>query len=304
MKLKNAAFVCAVMVAGAWSPATADDIATSTIAQAGAPATITRCFVTYAYGFQSSFNLYNRTSHSLIDASIEYRFYDRDNTQIGRTAYTYTPGETISPQDTGTFNNNSIYVSLQEPVSAVSRVTCRLSGAHFTGRLAWKSGSPWQGGALSPNPKSEAARDDAPLGGTGQAAATRSAHRTTTGFKFDVEKAWNDVVRDGIFVHDALIVHGGDNGVTVRPSDFVLTMALANGAQKTYPGMTTAAPTYQKYNPLTKDYTTAYQIDPKTDLGRLGSIIVPAHSDVSVTVTFTVSDQIADASANRQVGLR
>lgn len=125
----------------------------------------------------------------------------------------------------------------------------------------------------------------------------------TAGIKFDVEGAWNDVVRDGMFVHDALVVHGGDIDVTIRPSDFVLTMALANGAQKTYSGMTAGAPTYQRYNALTKDYATAYQIDPKTDLGRLGSVIVRAHADVSVTVTFAVPDQVADASANRQVGL-
>lgn len=90
MKFVNAVVLCALLVAGAQNPAAADDIATSSIVQPGAPATITRCFVSYECGFRSAFNIYNRTSHSLIDASIEYRFYDRDNTQIGRTAYTYT----------------------------------------------------------------------------------------------------------------------------------------------------------------------------------------------------------------------
>lgn len=258
------------------------------------------------FGFQSSFNLYNRSSHSLIDGSVEYRFFDRDNTQIGRTAYTYTPSETLSPQDTGTFNNNYIYVNLSEPVSAVSRVTCKLTGAHFTGRLTWKSGSAWQGGPLSPVPKTEAARDDAAISANQTAAGPSSgagAGRRSS-LKFEVEKAWNDVVRDGMWVHDALIIHGGENPVTIRPADFVLTMALANGAQKTYPGLATTAPTYQKYNAFTKETTTAYQIEPKTDLGRLGSLIVPAHADVAVTVTFAVPDQIADATANRQISLR
>lgn len=304
MRLFGSIIFGAAIVALTITSAVADQIATSTISHPSGPITITRCLVNYPFNsFESSFNIYNRTTHSVIDASIEYRFYDRDNTQIGRTAYTYTAGETLAPQDTATFNNRYIGVDLAEPISAVSRITCRLTGAHFTGRLAWKLGSSWQGGPLSPNPKAEAARDDAPITNNTPIASANGIHRSTS-FKFDVENAWNDVVRNGMYVHDTLIIHGGDNGVTVRPADFVLTMGLANGAKKTYPGMTTGAPTYQKYNLVTKEYKTAYQIEPKTDLGLLGTLIVPEHADVSVTVTFVVPDPIADASANRQVGLR
>lgn len=81
-------------------------------------------------------------------------------------------------------------------------------------------------------------------------------------------------------------------------------MSLANGAKKLYPALAGGAPTYQKYNVITKECKTVYQIELKTDLGQLGTLIVPAHIDINVTVTFAVSDQVADASANRQVGLR
>ena len=116
-------FCALIMIAGAPLAADADDIATSIVAQAAAPAAITRCSVTNVstYSFGSSFNVYDRSSHNLIDVAIEYRFFDRDNVQIGSNTYVYTPGETISAQDTGTFNNNFHSVSLAEPASAVSR---------------------------------------------------------------------------------------------------------------------------------------------------------------------------------------
>jgi len=122
--------------------------------------------------------------------------------------------------------------------------------------------------------------------------------------KFDVTSAWNDVTPQGLFVHDSLLIHGGDNPATLRPSNFSLTMNLAAGAQKTYQGLTAPAPSYQKYNAFTKTYALAYEIDPQTDFGRLGSIIVPAHGVVAITVTFAIADQVAEPTDNRNVSIR
>jgi hypothetical protein len=81
-------------------------------------------------------------------------------------------------------------------------------------------------------------------------------------------------------------------------------MHLANGASKEYTALPTSAPTYQKLNPLGSQTTTAYEVDPKVDLGGLGSIIVPAGGTVQVVATFLVPDVVANANDNRQVGLR
>jgi hypothetical protein len=86
---------------------------------------------------------------------------------------------------------------------------------------------------------------------------------------------------------------------TVTPSDFTLTMMLADGTGRTYAGMTQAAPTYQKINPLGNQLITAYEVDPQTDLGRMGSVAVPAHGTISVTVTFMVPDAVANPNDNR-----
>jgi hypothetical protein len=120
-----------------------------------------------------------------------------------------------------------------------------------------------------------------------------------------VVRAWNDVVGGNLFVHVALNMHGGDADIALRPERLALTMTLSNNARKSYTAMIGAAPTYQKYNPLGNATLTAYEVDPKDDLGGLGSIVIPARGSVNVTATFNVGqDPIADPTDNRRVAIR
>jgi len=138
--------------------------------------------------------------------------------------------------------------------------------------------------------RSQAPRDEEPPG-----------HPIT----FTVTNAWNDTVNGTLFVHDAIAITGGADDVTVQPGDFALTMQLANGAKKSYGSMTEAAPTYQKLSALSpNNLTTAYEVDPKDDLGSIGPITVPAHGSVHVIITFQVPDTVAAPTDNRAVSLR
>jgi len=119
-----------------------------------------------------------------------------------------------------------------------------------------------------------------------------------------VTNAWSDTFNGAILVHDTISVTGGSADTTLTARQFALTMSLANGARKTYFGLTQAAPTYQKINPLGSTTMTAYEVAPKSDLGGLGSIVVPSHGNVTVTVTFVVPDALTNSSDNRSVVLR
>ena len=124
-------------------------------------------------------------------------------------------------------------------------------------------------------------------------------------FSISPTNSWNDTVSGNLLIHVAIEVQGGESDASLRASDITLTMALANGGKKTYVGMTSPAPTFQKLNPLGNAPTTAYQVDPKEDLGRLGSLIVPAHGTVKVVATFLVgNDVVANPSNNRNVSLK
>ena len=113
------------------------------------------------------------------------------------------------------------------------------------------------------------------------------------------------MVQGALFVHAALDIQGGSTDANLTPNMLMLTMQLSNGAKKSYGAMTQAAPTYQKLNPLGQTTQTAYEVDPKDDLGAIGSIIVPAHGTVHVIATFFVgTDVVADPTSNRQVALQ
>jgi hypothetical protein len=120
-----------------------------------------------------------------------------------------------------------------------------------------------------------------------------------------VTNAWNDMVNGALFVHAAVRIDGAAQDANLAPTQFALTMRLANGAKKVYAAMSRSAPTFQKLNPLNVNTTTtAYEVDPKEDLGSIGSIIVPAHGTVHIVVTFEVDDTIADPNDNRQIILQ
>ena len=80
-------------------------------------------------------------------------------------------------------------------------------------------------------------------------------------------------------------------------------MTLPGGAKKQYPGLAAPAPQYSKIVPGV-GATMAYEVAPADDLGRLGMIVIPAHSSVVTTVTFGLTDQVQTPTDNRAVTVR
>ncbi len=123
-----------------------------------------------------------------------------------------------------------------------------------------------------------------------------------------VTNAWDDTLNGTLFVHDTVVVSGGNSDVTLAPSSFVLAINLANGGRKSYPALSTSAPAYSKFNVAANNGAggdvMVPEVDPSSDLGRLGSITIPAHGSATVTVTFAVTDPVADPKSNRNVTLR
>ena len=287
---------------GVAAPATASDLSSSIISSRTAPLALTRCSVDSQYinGYHTSVNVYNRSTRGMIDFTIEYRFYDRENVQIGSTIHGsrsyFSPNGVTEPGDTATVPIG-IGVDLAEPPEAVSRVTCRLYSAAFTGRSSWRYGQVWHGGPLS-NPPSATTSQSSQHNVPG-----RSAIAGPKSWTFDVAEGWNDKTQVGLFVHDTIVIHGGDADATVRPENFHLRMDLSNGSKKSYSALNQQAPQYTKYGALAGGNTLAFQVDPQQDLGKLGTLIVPAHGTVRVTLTFFVNDSVENASANREITL-
>jgi hypothetical protein len=290
------------------SPALADTpIATQIVQVANTPAMLTRCLMNDGYAYFSSLNVFNRTTHALLDYSVEYRFFDRDQTLIGNATYIYTPGQELDPGDTAAYNNNFVGITLSEPQSAVTLVTCKLVKADFSGRIQWTPNTQWTGGPLQRPPRATSStgtqpeRDTlVPGGGFGEI----SHLRNVSGVTLSVVNAWKDAASDGVFVHDTIILHGGSAAATVRAENLALQVTLASGGQQTIHAMMQAAPSYLKFNGMTNSNQYVPQVDPTTDFGRIGSVIVPAGGDITVTATFAVPGGLADSGAIRAVSLR
>lgn len=263
----------------------------------GAPVLLTNCTATkYSSGLGFATNVENVADVFLTTYSIRFTIYDHGGTVIGQDDLPVTFTSDLAPGDTALHTYPS--PNLSAPLSSAASATCRLQTAKFEGGKSWTYGRTWSG-KLSQPPATQSL-NDTPSSGL---YAAQTPPRTPS-LKIAVVNAWNDVAEGVTFVHDSISVEGGDNDVTLTPSQFTLTMPLANGARKTYYGLMQPAPTYQKLNPLGSTTMTAYEVDPRNDLGGLHSIIVPAHGTVAVTVTFLVPDVIANANDNRQVSLK
>lgn len=279
---------------------------TVVIRNANSPVALTRCKADadyYTAGgtmFSAKIAVANRTVHQLISFDIKLQYYDADNVLIGTAQQSMNLQETLAPGITAAYVVSPFNSPTGEPITALARVTCRINAANFSGRKTWTYGQSWHEPLKSARPRDRGDGDANNAGSVGD----RGGSVQGRGLHIRVANAWNDTVNGVLIVHDAVVVEGGASESHIAPSDFVLTMALANGARKTYPGLAQPAPTYQKYNALTKQNAVAYEVDPQSDLGRLGSVIVPAHATVQVTVSFSVGDPVADANANRAVDLR
>ena len=309
-----ALITCAVLSTASITAArAASDISDRPVAilgNANAPVAITRCKFQYlgTYG-QSFVNVVNRTTHGLLSVAVDARFYDADGVQIGQSIARHAFDDQNGPVASGDTASLAMGfgTNLSEPDSAITRATCRVTEASFTGQKHWTNAQTWPEKImpLAPPPRSYD-----PQGATGNipppfaAAMQQQQNVRSPKFGITVANAWNDALNGNTFVHVALSVQGASTDANLSADMLSLTMRLANGALKTYAGYTAPAPTYQKLNPLGSQTATAYEVDPKVDLGALGPIIVPANGTVSVVVTFLVQDVLANPADNRQVGLR
>lgn len=279
------------------SRAWADDveISGSVIGARTSPVTLTRCHVKHAPAFFDglAFNGTNRTNHQLLSYAVTLRFYDAEQAPIGATTITDYPPAPVMPDDTAPYVAAGIAMSLSEPASAVSRVTCQVTAAAFTGNRVWSPHTTWP---EKLRPLQQQLGDAPPPDHTKRNVVTNAAP-----IGVFVANAWNDAFTGGTIVHAAVVLAGGTVEKQVRPTDLMLTMYLANGGRRRYAGMAQPAPQYQRTNALLSTTTIAYEVDPAVDLGRMGSIIVPAHSNVRVTVSFYVADPVANANDNRNV---
>jgi hypothetical protein len=284
-------------------PASATDeveIVGSIIGAKTAPVMLSRCHAKQGDGYWHvlSFNGLNRTRHQLLSFDVMLKFYDVDNALLGQTTVTDSQATPLAPDDITPYVTQGLPVSLSEPVSAVTRFTCQATAATFTGNKHWTSTAFWPE-KLRPLPQVQ-------LGDTSDATsahAHRSAALSKSPLDVFVSRAWNDTLNGATIVHAAVVITGGSADSQIHPSDFFLTMALANGFKKHYPALAQGAPTYQKINPLGNMPTTAFEVDPHVDLGRLGNVIVPAHGNVNVIASFLVLDPVADANDNKNVTL-
>ena len=265
-----------------------------------APAEIVACSASEtpaARFFPITADVANRTTRDLRAFEIRIQFRDRNDTVIATTTLHPKMDEPLAPGDQASYSTQTYVPAVDRDVA---RQTCRIQRASFAGR-SWSYGQRWPE-RLRP-PVAEKAAASRGGGGGGIGTAANATGRPASPLRIEVANAWNDVSGYAMLVHDTVVVHGAATDVSLRPSDFALTMGLTNGARKTYNALAQAAPSYAKTT-LGSTATTAYQVDPKMDLGALGSIVVPANATVTLTVTFFVSDAVADSGANRGVTLR
>lgn len=265
------------------------------VLSASAPLTITACRNDGNHRYS---DVVNRTRHTLKSYEVEWDAYDAHGKNLGGASLEYQLDPALATGEQGSYFEDVSVEQLGVPSAhAVSRFTCRVVSATFTDGKKWTSGKHWAE-ALLPMPAARTADS----GATGAAPQTVGAPGGSgAALHIEVVNAWNDNVQGTLYVHDTILIHGAAANTTVQSRDFVLTMQLANGGQKSYPGMSQAAPTYSKINPMSQTPGVAFEVDPNMDLGSLGALVVPAQGAVKVTVTFAILETVANPAANRSV---
>jgi hypothetical protein len=268
--------------------------------------------------YQESIHFVNRSRHGLIAATIELRFYDSDGTLIAKARAPYEVNPVVSSGERGVINvlwnpaggyPNSL--SFMEPTSAISKATCAIVAAQFTGMKTWSSQVRWTE-PLVTDPEDQSSSQDQSssgddIGNTPDEALDGSSGRSASrpAITLSVSNAWNDTVQGSLFIHTALEIHGGSSDETLTPDMLTLSLKLANGGKRNYGASAQVAPTYQKISALSSTPVVTNEVDRKEDLGALGSLIIPANGTVHIVATFFIgSDILADPNANRQVTLR
>ena len=272
----------------------------------GSPAELTRCQMVRnsSETLDGTAVVQNRTRHQLSNIQVTVTAYDVEGVKMDVAQSASSPTELVSPGDNAPYKIYTVF-SFKDQARFFARATCRITSAQFSGySQPWTTSKRWTE-KLLPLAKSESSD-------TIQSDRSDTASRRPTGAAqanvpaaIHVTNAWNDVVAGKTLVHVAIDTQGGNSDSTLTPEHLVLTMALASGGKKTYTAIPVAAPTYEMVNPLLNATKQVHEVDPKEDLGGLGSVIVPAHGTVKVVATFLVgTDVVANASDNRNVVLK
>ena len=303
------------------TPASAlnDFLPTTVVPVANAPIALSNCKLMIHSGpgvnaMYGSVNVLNRDSAYLESAVVRWTLYNHGGEHMGQGNYEYKFGDHVAGGEVAT-TTSGFDVSRNDSVEAIGRVTCRIDSAKWEGNRTWKFGRAWSG-KLLPVPSAPAGReyDDRAMN-AGSALSEPTPKRRThalvlpsanaNDFTILTTNAWNDTVDGNMLVHVALDVQGGNHDGTLTPQSISLIMALANGGKKAYTAIPVGAPTFQKINPIGNTPTIAYEVDPKEDLGRIGSLIVPAHGTAKIVATFLIGrDVVANATDNWNVVLK
>ncbi|MDP9025539.1 MAG: hypothetical protein M3N13_09220 [Candidatus Eremiobacteraeota bacterium] len=268
----------------------------------GAPVALTSC--SFA-GINRSQNLTNRSLLFLQAFSVRWTAFDHGGNAMGQHDAEFRFSSDLAPGDSTTQSMNNLDYFLTEPTSSLATWHCRLQTAKFEGGKSWEYGhTPWRG-RLTTLPKDESLAPSREGELHAQEPLRRAPGSPPSNVAFTVTNAWNDSTSAGTIVHVSLEIKGTAREFTLRPDDVSLKLALSNGAKKAYVAMTQAAPAYQKISALTNEMIATPQVDPKSDLGRLGSILVPSNGSVRVTASFLIgTDTLANSKENRDVSIR
>lgn len=268
---------------------------------ARSPVTIERCRMLSNQNSQiwaTNVVIGNRTRHGLANASVAFTAYDPENVKLAQTTIPLPFSDIIASADTSPFAIN-LGFPLGEITDAklVARISCRIASADFTGNRHWRYPQRW------PEPLLKLAAEAPPSKTNGLPDGTSSLLRAQR-LSVAVTNAWSDLVGGTLYIHDAIAVRGSDFDQSLRVSDLVLQMRLSNGSLRSYPALAQPAPTYQRIDPLGSQTATVNEVDPSNDLGRIGTMTVPAHGRVTTTVTFAVADPVVDKSDDRGVSVK
>jgi hypothetical protein len=259
-------------------------------ADAASPVAVRACNID---GPARQTTIYNRTQYTVRAFSERWVAYDAGGSALGAQTIDYTPSSPLASGATVGYEGTVPDAAFTSgSVSAIARFSCALVAATFGSGARWSPGQHWPGKLLSLTPSPASAPKPNAVGAA------------PGGMSFKVINAWNDFHPDGNFVHDTLLISGGDRDVTIKPSDFVLRVILANGGLGEYTGLTKAAPSFDRELPnpfATPSPLWVPEVDPNFDLGALGSVIVPAHGTVKVTVTFVLPEPLHNPTGNRDV---
>jgi len=217
----------------------------------------------------------------------------------------YGFGTDLAPNDTA----SALPIDLSgsnEPRSALSEVKCRLESAKFEGGLTWTYGRVWHR-RLAPMPRAESSLDNEPSNIEITKSPKTGPASSISGVTIMITNAWNDTVNGNLFVHVALDIRTNSVDALIGPANLQLTMKMADDKDHIFTAMTDSAPTYQKLSPLGQTSTTqtAFEVDPKEDLGRLGSSKLSADSTSHIVATFAIGNlSVSDPKDNKRVILK